>query len=65
MAAPLDICELWKTIKGEKNTYSYKYAFKHLLLCLASRLNGYIYSNGKSLNDVALFFLMAEHLFLG
>ena len=28
---------------------------------LASRLNGYMYSNGKSLN-VALFILMANHL---
>ena len=31
-------------------------------ISLASRLNGYIYSNGKSLN-VALFILMANHLF--
>ena len=31
---------------------------------LASRLNGYMYSNGKSLN-VALFILMANHLLKG
>ena len=30
------------------------------LYSLASRLNGYMYSNGKSLN-VALFMLMANH----
>ena len=31
------------------------------IISLASRLNGYMYSNGKSLN-VALFILMANHL---
>ena len=31
------------------------------ITCLASRLNGYMYSNGKRLN-VALFILMANHL---
>ena len=31
---------------------------------LASRLNGYMYSNGTSLN-LALFILMVNHLFVG
>ena len=33
-----------------------------LVISLASRLNGYMYSNGKSLN-MALFIVMANHLF--
>ena len=44
--------------------YCIRFLCHGLFNSLASRLNGYMYSNGKSLN-VALFILMANHLVLG
>ena len=57
------ICSMFRTLKRKKVYVANIYILR-VFSSLASRLNGYIYSNGKNLN-VALFILMANLLFLG